>query len=120
MLMDMHMFSCFAQLCLAVVLTDFLPLSVATTLSFDGTEYMKITLPQESRTEAEDITLRFRSRRPNGLIFATTSSDTSDRLELMLEDSQVRFDVNLGTGSKVSQWSSWLMRQWEGPQSMIA
>ena len=76
-------------------------LAVATTLSFDGTQYMRITMPEESRTEAEDISIRFKTRRSNGLLFATTSTKTADRLELMLEGGQVRLDVNLGSGSKV-------------------
>ena len=76
---------------------------VAATLGFDGTQYMAIPLPQESRTEAEDISLRFRTERPNGLLFATMSNTTLDRLELMLDDGEIRFDVNLGSGTKVSQ-----------------
>ena len=75
--------------------------AAATTLSFDGTQYMRITLPEESRTEAEDISLRFKTNRPNGLLFATTSATTTDRLELVLEDGKVRLDINLGSGSKV-------------------
>ncbi len=76
-------------------------LVVATTLSFDGTQYMRITMPEESRTEAEDVSLRFKTRRSNGLLFATTSTKTSDRLEVMIEGGRVRVDVNLGSGSKV-------------------
>ena len=74
----------------------------ATTLRFDGTQYMKILLPEESSTTVEDISLRFKSRRPNGLLFATMSSKSNDRLELMLEGARIRFDVNLGSGSRVS------------------
>ena len=76
---------------------------VATTLSFDGTQFMKILLPEESTTMVEDISLRFRTRRPDGLLFATTSSKSTDRLELMLQGGRVRFDVNLGSGSRVSK-----------------
>lgn len=76
---------------------------VATTLSFDGTQYMKISLPEESDTTVEDISLRFKTRRPNGLLFATMSSKATDRLELMLEDGRIRFDVIIGSGSVVSQ-----------------
>ena len=75
----------------------------ATTFRFDGTQYMKILLPEESTTTVEDISLRFKTRRPNGLLFVTTSSKTNDRLELMLEGARIRFDVNLGSGSRVSQ-----------------
>ena len=94
-------------LCLCVVLTGLarVTLAVATTLSFDGTQYMTITMPEESRTEAEDISVRFRTDRPNGLIFATTSSKTTDRVELMLEGGKLRIDVNLGSGTKVGTFT---------------
>lgn len=36
------------------------PFSVATILTFDGTQYVRIMLPKKSKTEAEDISLRFR------------------------------------------------------------
>lgn len=91
-------------LCLNVALSglDILPVTVATTVSFDGTQFLTITMPEVTRTEVEDISIRFRTARPNGLIFATISSQTTDRLELMLEGGKLRYDVNLGSGSKVS------------------
>ncbi len=78
---------------------------VATTLSFDGTQFMSVRMNEGSTTEVEEISLRFRTRRPNGLLFVTTSSKSKDCLELMLEGGRVRFDVNLGSGKKVSNQS---------------
>ena len=75
---------------------------VATTVSFDGTQHMKISMPEESRTEAEDISLRFQTQRANGLLFATTSEESVDHLELMLDAGRVRLDADLGSGPKVS------------------
>ncbi|XP_013396315.1 neurexin-2-like isoform X1 [Lingula anatina] len=71
----------------------------ATTLSFNGEQYVKISLPQESRAEAEDISLRFKTRRQGGLLFATLSQKTSDKMVLTLEGGRARLDVNLGSGS---------------------
>ena len=75
---------------------------VATIVSFDGTQYMRIVMPELSQTEVEDMSIRFQTRRPNGLLFTTRSSGTSDRLELMLEGGRVRFDADLGAGARVS------------------
>lgn len=77
-------------------------ISVATVLSFDGTQFLRISMSEEVRTEAEDVRLRFQTTRLNSLILATTSSKTPDRLELMLDDGQLRLDVNLGSGTTVS------------------
>ena len=78
-----------------------LPFSVATVVSFDGNQHVRIELPEESRTEAEDITLRFQSPNPNGLLFATTSTNAADHMELMLDNGQLRLDIELGSGVKV-------------------
>lgn len=80
-----------------------LPVSVATVVSFDGSQHVRIELNEESRTEAEDIALRFQTSKANGLLFATTSSSTPDRLELMLDAGRLRMDLDLGSGTKVSR-----------------
>jgi leucine-rich repeat transmembrane neuronal protein 1/2 len=75
---------------------------VAVSLGFDGSQFMEIPLPEESVTEVEDITLRFRTERQDGLLFATLSNTSVDRLEVMLDAGQLRLDINLGFGTKVS------------------
>ncbi|CAH1791707.1 unnamed protein product, partial [Owenia fusiformis] len=75
----------------------------AATLAFDGTQYMKLTMPEESKTEAEDISIRFRTKRENGLIFATTSVKSKDRMELAVYKGTIRLDINLGSGSKTME-----------------
>ena len=72
-------------------------------MSFDGTQYVKITLPDESRTEGEEISLRFRTDRPNGLLFATSARGAVDRMELNLVGGKIRLEINLGSGRKVGQ-----------------
>lgn len=57
---------------------------------------MKVQLPVVMRTEAEDVSLRFRSQRAYGILIATTSRDSADSLRLELESSRVRLTVNLG------------------------
>ncbi|ELU16319.1 hypothetical protein CAPTEDRAFT_22004, partial [Capitella teleta] len=73
---------------------------VAVSLGFDGSQFMEIPLPEESTSEVEDISLRFRTERADGLLFATLSNSSVDRLEVMLDAGQLRMDINLGTGTK--------------------
>ena len=86
-----------------------LPVSVATVVRFDGTQHVWITLNEESRTEAEDITLRFQSSQPNGLLFSTSSNSAKDRIELMLDKGQIRLDIDLGSGVKVGENISYIL-----------
>ncbi|KAM4599210.1 neurexin-1a isoform 8-T9 [Fundulus diaphanus] len=67
----------------------------ATILSYDGSKFMKVQLPVVMHTEAEDVSLRFRSQRAYGLLIATTSRDSTDTLRLELESGRVRLTVNL-------------------------
>ncbi|XP_062422556.1 neurexin-1a-like isoform X11 [Pungitius pungitius] len=70
----------------------------ATILSYDGSKFMKVQLPVVMHTEAEDVSLRFRSQRAYGILIATTSRDSTDTLRLELESGRVRLTVNLGKG----------------------
>lgn len=69
----------------------------ATILSYDGSKFMKVQLPVVMHTEAEDVSLRFRSQRAYGVLMATTSRNSADTLRLELDGARVRLTVNLGT-----------------------
>lgn len=73
----------------------------ATVLSYDGSKFMKVQLPVVMHTEAEDVSLRFRSQRAYGILIATTSRDSADTLRLELESGRVRLTVNLGNASDI-------------------
>ncbi|XP_043199961.1 neurexin-1-like isoform X3 [Amphibalanus amphitrite] len=66
----------------------------ATTVSFDGTQHMIVPLQREQHTEADDITLRFKTLRPSGLLFATTAGN-SDRVELALSGGRIRLSLRI-------------------------
>ncbi|XP_074649233.1 neurexin-1-like [Tubulanus polymorphus] len=74
--------------------------AVAATLSFDGTQYVLISMPAESQTETDHVTLRFRTKRPSGLLFATTSERSEDRMELRIVNSRVCLEIDVGSGEK--------------------
>ncbi|XP_029568664.1 neurexin-3a-like [Salmo trutta] len=67
----------------------------ASILSYDGSMYMKVVMPQVMHTEAEDVSLRFMSQRAYGLLVATTSRDSADTLRLELDGGRVKLTVNL-------------------------
>ncbi|XP_052347953.1 neurexin-1a-like isoform X8 [Oncorhynchus keta] len=67
----------------------------ATILSYDGSKFMKVQLPVSMHTEAEDVSLRFRSQRAYGVLMATTSRNSADTLRLELDGGRVRLTVNL-------------------------
>ncbi|XP_028250662.1 neurexin 3a isoform X2 [Parambassis ranga] len=67
----------------------------ASILSYDGSMYMKVVMPTIMHTEAEDVSLRFRSQRAYGLLMATTSKDSADTLRLELDGGRVKLTVNL-------------------------
>ncbi|XP_037342828.2 neurexin 3a isoform X2 [Pungitius pungitius] len=67
----------------------------ASILSYDGSMYMKVVMPTIMHTEAEDVSLRFRSQRAYGLLMATTSRESADTLRLELDGGRVKLTVNL-------------------------
>ncbi|XP_026162427.1 neurexin 3a [Mastacembelus armatus] len=67
----------------------------ASILSYDGSMYMKVVMPTIMHTEAEDVSLRFRSQRAYGILMATTSRDSADTLRLELDGGRVKLTVNL-------------------------
>uniref|UniRef100_W5L097 Neurexin 3b n=1 Tax=Astyanax mexicanus TaxID=7994 RepID=W5L097_ASTMX len=67
----------------------------ASILSFDGSMYMKVVLPNVMHTEAEDVSLRFMSQHAFGLLMAATSRNSADTLRLELDAGRVKLTVNL-------------------------
>lgn len=79
-----------------ISLCSWLSHTEASILSYDGSMYMKVVMPTIMHTEAEDVSLRFRSQRAYGLLMATTSRDSADTLRLELDGGRVKLTVNLG------------------------
>ncbi|XP_077408723.1 neurexin 3b isoform X23 [Vanacampus margaritifer] len=67
----------------------------ASILSYDGSMYMKVVIPNVVHTEAEDVSLRFMSQRAFGLLMAATSRESADTLRLELDSGRVKLTVNL-------------------------
>nr|XP_022331115.1 neurexin-1-like isoform X8 [Crassostrea virginica] len=69
--------------------------SVAPTLTFDGGQYMKVVFPEESVTEVEDISLRFRTERESGLLLVTSSQKSSDNLLMYLDRGKLKLEISI-------------------------
>ena len=74
----------------------------ATTLTFNGSQHLWVSAGSAARSQAEDVALRFRTKFPVGLLMATSSDQTADRLDLVLSGGRVRATVHLGDKEKVS------------------
>lgn len=94
LLVNLHLYFC---VCLFCVSLSVRLVADATILSYDGSKFMKVQLPVVMHTEAEDVSLRFRSQRAYGVLMATTSRNSADTLRLELDGGRVRLTVNLGT-----------------------
>ncbi|KAL4612984.1 neurexin-1a isoform X14 [Arapaima gigas] len=92
----------------------------ATILSYDGSKFMKIQLPVAMHTEAEDVSLRFRSPRAYGLLVATTSRNSADTLRLELDAGRVRLTVNLVEQVSLCANNSLGCSTGKGPETIFA
>jgi len=81
--------------------THSLTLAAAGTLKFEGTHSMSLNFDSGGVThEADDVMVRFRTREQAGLLMATASDRSADRLEAALEGGRVRVEVRLGQSSR--------------------
>lgn len=75
------------------------------TLVFNGTQHLTIWIggSQGTRTQTEELVIRFKTSRPVGLLLLTSADTNSpDRLEIALVAGRVRASVRLGDREKVN------------------
>lgn len=75
------------------------------TLAFNGSQHMAIWIGGTlgTRTQTEELVIRFKTSRPAGLLLLTSAeSSSSDRLEIGLVAGRVRANVRLGEREKVT------------------
>lgn len=59
-------------------------------------------MPEDSKTQAEEIVLRFKTTRPRGLLLATSLENSSDRLQIYLADGNAKAQIRINKTEKVS------------------
>lgn len=73
----------------------------ASTLNFDGGQYMKMVFPEESVTEVEEISLQFQTERESGLLLVTSSQKSSDMLLLYLDRGKLKLEISINNKREV-------------------
>ena len=71
-------------------------ITVAPVVTFDGTEYVQVELSPTMITHVDDICLRFRTHKAEGLLFSTSNPINTDYLRVLIEDGRVKVITNLG------------------------
>lgn len=62
---------------------------------------MTALMPEDSRTQAEEVVVRFKTTRPRGLLLATSLENSPDRLQIYLEEGKARVLIHIGDREKV-------------------
>ena len=75
--------------------------SVIVTLTFNGTQYMRVSLPREQKNEIEDFSIKFRTEQSNCLLFVTSSNSTDDLVMAVLDGGRIRLDFELSRKTEV-------------------
>jgi len=73
----------------------------ASTLHLNGTQQMTALMPEDSRTQAEEIVVRFKTTRPRGLLLATSFENSADRLQIYLDEGKAQMIIHIGDQEKV-------------------
>ncbi|CAG5136431.1 unnamed protein product, partial [Candidula unifasciata] len=86
--------------CRATGFTGSVCQTATVTLRFNETQFMKVSMATQLITEVDDISLRFRTKHPTGLLFVATGQ-TDGKMELHLDDGVLYLSFTLGGGAKV-------------------
>lgn len=73
----------------------------AATASFNGSQYIAIGLPEGTKTQAEDLVLRFKTYKKEGIIFSTNNDHFGDKLELSIQEGKLKMSFRIGGLEKV-------------------
>ncbi|XP_018315863.1 neurexin-3 [Mycetomoellerius zeteki] len=73
----------------------------ASTLHLNGTQQMTALMPEDSRTQAEEIVVRFKTTRPRGLLLATSFENSADRLQIYLDEGKAHMLIHIGDREKL-------------------
>ena len=82
---------------------------------FDGTDLVRVKIIPVLTTHVNDISLRFKTPKPDGLLFQTANEYTNDFLKVALEAGRGKLLTNLGGRTEV-KYSAFITysQVWEG------
>ncbi|XP_029177098.1 neurexin-1-like isoform X2 [Nylanderia fulva] len=73
----------------------------ASTLHLNGTQQMTALMPEESRTQAEEVIIRFKTTKHVGLLLATSLENSADRLQIYLDEGKAQMLIHVGDREKL-------------------
>lgn len=73
----------------------------ASILHLNGSQQMTILMPEDSKTQAEEISVRFRTSQQNGLLLATSLETSSDCLQIFLDQGIAKLRISIQNQEKV-------------------
>ena len=71
-------------------------------MSFDGKDFLRIRFRPTMRTHTNDISIRFKTREPDGLLFTTSNNQNDDFLRAVMDRGRVKVLHNIGGEERVS------------------
>lgn len=63
---------------------------------------MTALMPEDSKTQVEEISLRFKTSKPSGLLLATSLENSLDKIQITLEQGIAKAKLHIGNQEKVS------------------
>ncbi|XP_076166768.1 neurexin 1 isoform X2 [Ptiloglossa arizonensis] len=72
----------------------------ASTLHLNGTQQMTALMPEDSKTQVEEMIVRFKTTRPRGLLISTSLENSPDRLQIYLEEGKAKMLIHIGDKEK--------------------
>lgn len=76
----------------------------ASTLYLNGSQQMTAIMPEDSKTQAEEIVIRFKTNKAKGLLLATSLENSVDRLQISLEDASAKALIHIDHQEKVNEF----------------
>ncbi|XP_076226293.1 neurexin 1 isoform X6 [Nomia melanderi] len=73
----------------------------ASTLHLNGTQQMTALMPEDSKTQAEEISVRFKTTKPRGLLLSTSLENSPDRLQIYLDEGKAKMLIHVGDKEKI-------------------
>ena len=74
--------------------------AAAYTLKFTGTESMSLRYSESVSTQADNLSLRFRTVEQAGILVVTRHDRSQDKLEIVLEGGRVKVSIDIGLAEK--------------------
>lgn len=74
-----------------------------TVVDFQSGQFVRLALGETVKSEAEDISVKFRTIRPAGLLVAATSRTGHQNVQLRLSNGVLEYEISLGKTSQVSE-----------------